>query len=361
MDFEKEVASIDELQRQSSGAEEKAKKRLEELRQKIINGETTGDIIKDFSIVVNNTLSEEAEQPYRQLEEMLKGKEGEQVLIVNEDIESFSKIGCLGGYSGTNVNSTLRLGALTSSNLELVIGEMKDFEISSIFSSWKDDNKEPRLILHVENHALQDYSSKEWELKKGNIIIPFYDFANFSPDEEKTISTGIAIRSDEMPSYSKKLLIKIGSQNVEDYFRASETLFDGKDDFSYVEALKLLGIGEQASAHFIAGYNNEIGELKGDIVNKLKKLTAEEKRLIIATDYDQFKGDKDLMDEVAFKLNAPLDKLRETRKNIKSRLESAINLDMHIEPLIIDGERPGETLDVQRYIATMCKKYRIKI
>ena len=108
MRLEQEVEGILRLEEDASEAQTERKKRIETLRENILNGETTGDSIRDFVIVSDEILSEEAEQPYRKLEEMLKGKEGEQVLFVNEEIERGGRSGCYGSHSYTNVDSTLR-------------------------------------------------------------------------------------------------------------------------------------------------------------------------------------------------------------------------------------------------------------
>jgi len=93
MSLEREADKISGLQQQNSDtkteADEKIRKRIETLRKRILAGGTTGDPIRDYVIVTNETLSEEVEQPYRELEEMLKGREGEQVLVVNEKNRKF--------------------------------------------------------------------------------------------------------------------------------------------------------------------------------------------------------------------------------------------------------------------------------
>jgi len=356
MGLEKEVQDISELIGKSESVKDEAGKKLQNLRKRIIDGETTGDKIKDFVIAVHSSIDKEAEKPYRQLEEMLQGKEGEQVLVVNESLESYQE----GLMGGTNVESTLELGVLCSENLTLEIGEL-DIEMPSFFSSRKNkrENKGPRLILPTKNYASGEPYSDKWELSEGNIIIPYFDFLDFDPEGEKTMSDCFAFRSDQMPHHSSRLLIKVGREDVSDYFKSSMSLY--KDDFFYVKALDLLGIKDQSPRDFLIGYESEIGETKGDIISSLKELVIQERKLVDATDYSKFRGNKELMDEVAFKLNAPTEKLRETRRNIKGRLEAAINLDMHVEPLNIDGERPGEILDVQKYITEMCKSYEVEI
>lgn len=355
MGLRQRIDSINTARKKRDALKKNEDKDMEDIRQRILAGESTGDKIKDFVIAVHGSIEEDAERPYRQLEQMLKGKGGEQVLVVNESIESYHRGGCFGGVGGTNVESDLRLGVLNSSDLALEIGDV-DLEIPSILFSGN-ENKGPRLILPTKNYALRESRSKKWGLNEGEVIIPHYNFLDFDPKGEKTESNGFAFRSDMNANRSSRLLVMVGKKDVSKYFRSTRSLY--KDDFSYVAALDLLGIKEQAPADFIVGYYKEVGEAKGHIISSLKKLTSEEKKLMDATDYSKFRGDRELMDEVAFRLNAPFDRLKDTTRSIESLLKSAVELDMHSEPLVLDGERPGETLNVPEYITTMCKRYKI--
>lgn len=218
----------------------------------------------------------------------------------------------------------------------------------------------PKIMFQTNNHAVQEEFKGRWVLKEGYIEVPDYAFDSIDINELKTEILGGAWRSDREKHLSTRLLVNIGRENILKYFKAQNRgTFDRVDDFSYVSALRLLRIGDQAPKDFVIGYENEIGEAKEEIIDALKELVIEEKRLEKATDYNQFRGDKELWDEVAFKLNAPHEELRETRGNIKRRLEVAVELGMHQEELVLEGERPGERLDVPFYISSMCKTYRV--
>ena len=354
--LEREIKDFTLSRNRRKRSEELESEKIEKIRRRIISGESTGDKIKDFVIAVHGSIEEEDERPYRQLEEMLRGKKMEQMLVVNESIESYHKGGCFGGIGGTNVESTLRLGVLNSGKLTLEVGDV-DLKILSILSSWINEDKGPKIIIPTKNYALKESRSEKWGLNKGNIIIPYSKFLDFDPKGGKTEPNGFAFRSDMNANHSSRLLIMVGEKDVSKYFKSTKSLY--KDDFSYVAALDLLGIKEQAPADFIVGYYKEIGEAKGHIIESLKKLTSKEKKLMDATDYRKFRGDREIMDEIAFRLNAPFDKLEDTTRSIESLLKSAVELGMHSEPLVLDGERPGETLNVPEYITQMCKRYEI--
>ncbi|MBI4440923.1 hypothetical protein HY639_02035 [Candidatus Woesearchaeota archaeon] len=77
---------IDEIRNYQQGAEDQKKKEKEALRvlmERIRYGESTGDVVRDFTIIYHGTLSEEATQPYRALQAQLSGKH--LVLVVNEE------------------------------------------------------------------------------------------------------------------------------------------------------------------------------------------------------------------------------------------------------------------------------------
>ena len=185
MELGREVDEISRLQQQSSDnkieAEEEIRNRIETLRKKIITGEdTTGDPIRDFVIVSHETISSESEQPYRQLQEKLKNREGEQVLVVNEKIESDYESGCYGSLGYTSVESTLRLGVLTSDiRFEIGDGERMDF-LTLISPYSKDDLTGPRIILPTETYAEKcDVRFSPYNLLRYSLIVQPTAFITF--------------------------------------------------------------------------------------------------------------------------------------------------------------------------------------
>ncbi|KKL04209.1 hypothetical protein LCGC14_2618370, partial [marine sediment metagenome] len=355
--LEKEVDEILGLDANASKTQDKRRAKIEALRKKIIRGKGNNENpIRDFVIVAHNNISEEAEKPYRELEEMLKGRDGEQVLVVNEEIEDYYEGKCFGSRGYTDVKSTLRLGVLTSN----IIFEFGNGE-SDIVSEYSNDYTNlqgPRIILPTEKHVKRD-NGLEWKLIEGNIEIPFFETYNLDVNGEKTISTPGIRSSHDFPTHTRRLLINVGNEEVLKYFKSKYILY--KDDLSYVEAARFLGIENELPKDFVQDHNKQIYDARLGIITNLRELTGTEKILIDKTDYGKFRGDKDLVDEVAFRLNAPFEKLRETRNTIKRNLERAVEFRMHNEEWILDGERPGETLNVPVYISELCKSYEVDV
>jgi len=377
MELGREADKISGLQQQSSDtkteADEKIIKRIETLKNKILAGGTTGDPIRDYVIVANETLSEETEQPYRELEEMLKGREGEQVLVVNEKIESAYRSGCWGGSGYTSVESTLRLGVLTS-NVRFEIGDGEgDFLMFSLPYS-KADLHGPRIILPTKRHVEKSdmgFSRYEWRLVDEKIQIPDFEFYSFDIGGERTWPEGMPFgRHGGNMNSRRELLIKIGSKDVTDYFKSKRSLYH--DDFSYVRALKLLGIEDQAPGEFVIGYTKEIGEEKGDTLTRLIELLEKQglsksriKRIYNIAERRGVLSEGGAVTPIKGKDDAFVvsmgsrEKLNESTRNLISTLEKAVELGMHDEDLIIDGEIPGQSLNAKILVRTLCKQYEV--
>ena len=84
MSLESEVEGILNLQKSGSSVHTEAHERAKALQEKIKNGESTGDKIKDFVIAHFGGISAELEQPYRAIKGKLQDAKGDQVLVVAE-------------------------------------------------------------------------------------------------------------------------------------------------------------------------------------------------------------------------------------------------------------------------------------
>ena len=367
------LEEVESLRGQSQTSSEEANARLDGLKQRIIDGETTGDPITDFAIVAHNTFSPEAEQPYRNLAEMLKDREGEQVLVVSEEIESNYQSGCFGDRGGTYVESTFMLGVLNS-GVELEIGDGKtDF---SLFHGLRlrignENLHGPRVIIPTERYVAKSQGGGDsgWELVEGNIQISSFVFSCFNAKGERTWPEGIMISRRGGLNKRHNLLVKVG-EDVPNSFRSQRSLYN--DDFSYVRALELLGIKDQAPDDFVIGYNQEIGEAKGGIVKRLIELLEEGgvSRSRIESIYGvaerggvvSERGSKTLVEneDDAFVVSfRDKENLQRVCREIKGQLESAVKLGMHDEELVLDGEIPGQSLDAQVLIRTLCTTYEV--
>ena len=89
-------AQAGRIQANAQSVSEQAGQRMNELRERIKHGETTGDRIKDFIIARYGLLSKEIEQVFRDLEARIGQHVGEFVLMITKE-ENFH--GCTGfGY-----------------------------------------------------------------------------------------------------------------------------------------------------------------------------------------------------------------------------------------------------------------------
>lgn len=383
MGLRRELRKIQSLQAQRSDAQEEEARRLEELRKRILKGEgTTGDPITDFVIAAHKTFSSKAEKPYRDLTAMLEGREGQQVLVVSEEIYVTGKTGCFGGTRESYVQSSLRLGILTSKpRFEIGDGE----GLGDFLKSTDSELSGPRIVLPTEKYAAkihEKFSTPEWELKEGEIQIRSFEFVNFDPSGEKAESSGFfGISSHDHPS-SRRLLVRIGSEQVEGYFRLDRSTL--KDDISdseigYVEALDLLGIGDQAPNDFRKGYNEKIHESKIEILDNLRGLLSEEERLIkdinnvyeqVGGTYEDERSDRMLITmpfnrEYADNLaRGGIRRLEETAREIMGKLETAVGLGMYKGEWVINiGEEDteGVEINVSKYISSLCRNYKVPI
>ena len=190
MDLEREVGEIIGLDESASKAEEERGEKIEVLRKKIIKGEgSTGDSIKDFTIVTQRTISEEAEKPYRDLQKILKGKEGEQVFVARVQKRNRP-------HAGSTFETLMYLGVLDSDKLEFDFGheESLGFDLNLEREAYKElldiENKIPSVILPTLKYAIKKTSiigeigttsNQTWELKwksEGeNIKINFHELS----------------------------------------------------------------------------------------------------------------------------------------------------------------------------------------
>jgi len=317
----------------------------------------------------------EIEPSYRKLESVLKGREGEQILVINENIYSQ---GCDHSYHEW-ITSSLRLGVLTSDRLRFETGDGEGYYDGRLQTSEEGNLQGPRIILPTKKYAAEIYrrcSPQEWELIEREIQISYLEFdVGFEPDGKRTplsrrISiVGVPVSGTPIPS-STRLLIKVGIEDVVECFKSDASLYH--DDFSYVRALDLLGIKDQAPTDFLIKYNEEVGEAKGHIVKGLIELLEEQglSKSRIKSIYNIAErggviseggaitpvGDKD--DARVISMGAR-QKLNETGRNIVRKLEAAVKLGMHNENLVLDGEIPGQSFDAQILIRTLCDKYEV--
>jgi len=383
MGLEQELQNILGLRERSRESQANANSELNALRKRIIDGETTGDRIKDFIIAhVGIFDNEESEKPYRGLEDRLKEKVGKKVLVFKQR-ESIH--GCP-GIIPPEVISPMNIGTDTSIEIGVLTGGLEL------------DVKEGKIVFPCKKHVRKRdvYHDKKWELVEGSISLDSYVFSFYG----KTVPhrrVGIPNRRVGIPGmgyhseFNKGLLVFV-DEEVERFFKLDggwcywETLhahnlevpeniqkrFDESNTIKdiYIEAL--MALGENVSEAYKKQYDRHVYEKRVDIINKLEGLVGNEGRLNrrIQDVYDSAKhggfiegGAISLVEDEddAFWVSlGARDRLKQTRCEVKRYLGRAVELGMHVCDLQLE-QKPGVVMDVAKYIKGMCMVYRVKV
>jgi len=353
-----DIKEILELNKRSSSAQSVAFEKLKRLQEKIKNGDSTGDKIRDFVIVNLGTLSPDYEKPYRETEARLKDGVSNQILVVEQ---KESTHGCRGffppRYIDPIIDTELRLGVLTS-GLELDIGEGK-------------------IILPTERHTRKyglEYSINKWELKEGPISLGPWAFMNLGKEVQRRMTP---MPNDLSTPFEHGLMLHLGEE-VEQYFSRNKSLLDDKCilDTSYVDALNLLGL--EIPERFKKKYDENVYQERVGIINKLEELAGRESKLNAEIESIYGGIDKrpslggrvlystgpDLLglseDDARVVSTGPRRKLKETKEEIQRYLGQAIELVMH-KGIQAIKQKPGIEINISDYIRGMCKKYQIEL
>lgn len=345
MSLEQDIQKIQDLTQQSSSAKSEAGKRLEQLQEKIKQGATTGDRIRDFVIANLGTFDSEFEKPYRDMEERLKGQKRNQILVVDQDESLRGGPGSGIPYISPDhigIDITLMLGILTN-GLEL-------------------DIQKGDLVFPIKEYAeKRDHRGRrgKWELKKGPIKVSSDVFMNLGKKLERTL---VPKPNDSSIQWERGLLIHTGN-DVGDYFRGEDyhmfkrigTIDNSRIDISYVEALNLLG--QEAPPDFKGEYDKHVRERRVGIINKLEELVESQAKL--NRKIKAVHGSMDRDDAIAVTMG-PTSKLGEVEGEIRDYLKQAIELGMHIGNLELES-RPGIIIKIPEYISGMCKTYKVAL
>lgn len=257
MDLGEALEEVRGLEGQSQASSEEADQALERIRREIINGDTTGDSIKDFVIVTQEVLSEEAEQPYRQLEEMLKGKEGQPIFVarIDEDYKHYR-------FPGSIFETLMYVGILNSENLGFSLeGLSEDDEDYSFDLTPREPYKKlygvgekPHVILPTSKYALKQTNlisrlhttmNNEWKLENGIIRVDVAELSESSIDayyflEVNAVSLPSGLPTEDEIQFSigdlRTAVVKVGEENIREFF--SEQVVHEVTE--YDEALRLL-------------------------------------------------------------------------------------------------------------------------
>lgn len=283
-------------------------KAFSQLKEKVKQGETTGDPIRDFVIVYHNTLAnEDLEKPYRELAE--RAQAGQPVMLVERS--KGGRTDALGGRFMPRIDIDWKLGILAA-GLEF-------------------DIKKGNIIFPMEKYVSlwdREFSRMEWSLADGPISMGYFEIIFLG----KNIGEPLGIPG--IGPLENSLHIYFGKE-VEQQF-----MCNGKPDTSYVQALKLLG--HEAPEAFMKQYAEERQQQKMAVLTRLEDLAKKRTAVDMKNGWQAGNERKHII------------------QDIRQCLTEAVGLGMHNEKFKY-SPRSGVEVDVPAYITALCGKYRVEI
>lgn len=294
----------------------KGNQELTALRQRVIEGESFGDPIKDYIFISYGTTEfPAAEEKLQNLSKTVQAHHGHQVMILYTKTELTEKGGCFGSDRYENTLVGQQLGVLN--------GELKfDLEKGGILlptAKYVQKGHDPYFIF--------DCQGVPWKLEEGNILIPGYHLRISLSMEESTLPSPEMFFGDEVELYFTS------SSNFEIYNKSKKGSEDQKavlergfqrripswesPDQEYLTICDLLSV--EVPPRFREKHNHRLAEKKEEVVKNL--------------------GDG---------------------KDVRHYLQQAVTLGLHKEPREIELE-PGIKMNVADYVTAQCEKYKIEI
>jgi hypothetical protein len=287
---------------------------LAALRQRIVNGESLGDHIKDY-IFVSYGVTEfpAAEEKLRKFSETVEAHNGQQVMLLYTKSELIERGGC---FSSDRYENTL-----VGQQLGLLDGEIKfDLVKGGILLPTN------KYVQKGEDPFFFDFGTEAWKLKEGNIVVPGYHFRVALALEESRLPGPEMFFGDEVEFYFSSNhwefdAYKNSKDRSEDKKGMLERSFhfarDSAVNLQYIAALNLLDV--EVPPRFQERYNTQIRKKKEAVLEGIRG-----------------------------------------QENIEYYLHQALKLGLHKESREIQLE-PGIKMNIPEYILAKCKEYKVKI
>ena len=247
------------------------------------------------------------------LEERIRDKEGQQVLVVREQVYS------------TGQDIKVFLGVLTHAPI-------RENQSEVLLPTEKYLHR--RIIKGV---------AGSWERIEGNlpvkkmILLPSLRGEVTGP---VVVQNFYGVRIDQQEGRS--LLVAVGDEAPRYFAKGGPFRNNDIPDDSYVAALALLGYNV-VPLLFQAAQQQFVKQRALDTFTALEILTAQEK---VAGIQERGLGNQER---------------RILQSRIRSALLDAFEVDMHKEPLTIQGHNPGVSVDVPAYLQHVANSYKIRI
>ena len=390
MSLEKEIEEFEELSESRSRAHSATSDKLSEIKEKIKNGESTGDKIRDYLIFIgvqlpNGKLADseygDLETNLRELSSRVHDNQGKQILLIRQN-ETIS--GCTGfGHPGFKaMDETYELGVIQ--------GEIKFDLTRDIKIGIEDDVRIPTGKKAVKN---SNPYHKEWKLKDGDVGFGILYFGSIGKNLEAGFGEadlGFSYSSagkgllyylgDEVPLYfsigdwhRESIISRIRKGEIKREDLATER-FDivNSVDTSYVDALNLLGL--EVPGNFQQVYSAERYKEKVGVVKSLRALVSSEEGLVRrirqiqsvpASGGTLYEGGAvtviEDQDDAFWVTVGERKEVRNVRGDITRTLQKAVTFGMNKNPWILDIGEKGEHVDVPRYVNGLIDKYELLV
>lgn len=391
MSLEKTIEDFNVLSGSREQVSTLASNKLDEIKDAIKSGESTGDKLKDYLIFIGAQLPngeftrlgyENIEKGLRELSTRVHENKGKQILLIRQDKKVSGCTG-FGGRGFKEQEDNFELGVVNGDvlfNLDrgINVGMNNDVVIPTC-----------KKVVKSSNH----YRNK-WELKEEDVgfgIVYLWSigkkleigFGRMEDDFSFESGKGLLYYlGDEVPLFFSlraghiEYIVdnlrtkKLGDKELNEVRKVVGTVND-IDPF-YVDALNLLGL--EAPNNFQEVYNARIYKEKLGIVNTLRELVFKEEKLIRriraiesvpARGGTMYEGgaitlveDKDDAFWVSF---GERDGVKEVHSKLIFNLDKAVKLGMDKTQWILEVGEKGEQIDVQRYINGLVDKYEFLV
>lgn len=392
MTLEDDIAEYGEASSKSQSVKSELNERIIKIREKISNGKTTGDKIKDFLIFNGVQYSDgehvtlqyaRMEQNLRELDAVVKNNIGNQFLLIKQDEEEDDS-GLFDEFK--HINNNLELGVVSG---ELAF-YLKIHPINPFGDNYDVIIPTGKKVVRGPNNF-----NSGWELKEGDLGFDM-GYASVIGRELSVFDEGhqhlddfllfrdsnkglVFYTGDEVPLYfglhqgHRSLIItkfrkgEISKEKLDEIVKLDKSNID----ISYVDALNLLGV--EAPPEFKEIYDKRKYEEKVGIVSRLRELIGKKPRIRerIRSLYEvagsgggglyEDGADTSIVDrDDAFVVSwADRDKLKETEREIVGLLETVKKLGIDKGEMKIELE-PGLTLDVPKYLSAVLDVYEMR-
>ena len=378
-----DLARVEGLKSQGASVEGSASKILEGVKERLRNGDSSGDPVRDYLIVCGRLGDDSFESRVRLLRDDIASHVGEQVLLYgcNDGLSAYSS-----DPRDRSLHEWLRLGVIKSESFFGLSGSLKDV---------RNPHGGPSLVIPMDGYAWEGHSFLgyrqsviDWTFQEGNMPLADVDISRLdNPVMNSSQFSHSRNLERHVNVHGTRLLV--GNELVEMYFRIpknqvwdlvckrknglldderlKEVLEDcARLDLSYIQALDLLGVSPPKDFRY--AFDARDLSLRVNLMNDLEHLTntamtdSDVKAVYGAAAYGSSWDDGAIVPVVGSSDKGVSLKSRgfTNDTNIITALKDALKLSMHTKPWELKP-KPGVTINVPEYIRGLCNMYGVTI